>query len=258
VTGRERLRRRLLQVLGLVLLLLLWWRAAPARSAFLPPLATVAREALDLARSGALPRDVLASLGRVLPGVGIALVAAALLALLGAAAKNLGALLDGVLELLRPIPPIAWAPIAILAFGIGDAPAVAIVTLGAFFPIWLGIQQGLRQVRLQHLQAARSFGAGRRLLATDVVFPSVLPSALHGLRVGLGTGWFCVVAAEMMGAQSGLGYGVQLFSLNLELGKTYTYLLLIGALGAAMNALLQRLEQRSGRWHRLATDGPDA
>jgi ABC-type nitrate/sulfonate/bicarbonate transport system permease component len=248
-------RERWWQLLGILLLALLWWRATPARNAFVPPLASVVREASALARSGALRRDAMASVGRVLPGVGIALVAAALLASLGAASKSLGALTDGILELLRPIPPIAWAPIAILALGIGDAPAIAIVTLGAFFPIWLGMQQGFRAVRLQHLQAARSFGAGRLLLATDILFPSVLPYALHGLRVGLGTGWFCVVAAEMMGAQSGLGYGVQLFSLNLELGKTYTYLLAIGALGALMNALLRALERRSGRWHRLAIGG---
>jgi ABC-type nitrate/sulfonate/bicarbonate transport system permease component len=243
------------QLLGILLLALLWWRAIPRGNAFVPPLASVVREALALARSGTLLKDAGASVGRVLPGVGIAFAAAALFSSLGAAVERLGALSDGVLELFRPIPPIAWAPIAILAFGIGDAPAVAIVTLGAFFPIWLGMQQGFRSVRQQHLWAARSFGAGRLVVATDVLFPSVLPSALHGLRVGVGTGWFCVVAAEMMGAQSGLGYGVQLFSLNLELGKTYTYLLAIGVLGALMNALLKALERRSGRWHRLAVDG---
>jgi ABC-type nitrate/sulfonate/bicarbonate transport system permease component len=248
-------RERLLQAAGVLLLGLVWWLATPPRSTLVPPLGTVAREAAGLAASGALLRDALASLGRVAPGVGIALAGAVALTGLGAAVRGLGDLLDGVLELIRPIPPIAWTPVAILAFGIGDAPAVAIVCVGAFFPIWLGLQQGLREVRTQHLLAARSFGAGRRLLLTDVVVPSVLPYALHGLRVGLGIGWFCVVAAEMMGAHSGLGYGVQLFSLNLELGRTYAYLVVIGALGAAMNALMRAAERRWARWHRLAVTG---
>jgi ABC-type nitrate/sulfonate/bicarbonate transport system permease component len=248
-------RERLLQVAGVLLLGLVWWLATPPRSTLVPPLGSVARDAAGLFRSGALTRDALASLGRVAPGVGIALAAAVALTGLGAAVRGLGDLLDGVLELLRPIPPIAWTPVAILAFGIGNAPAVAIVCLGAFFPIWLGLQQGLREVRTQHVLAARSFGAGRRLLLTDVVVPSVLPYALHGLRVGLGIGWFCVVAAEMMGAHSGLGYGIQLFSLNLELGRTYAYLVVVGALGAVMNALMRAAERRWARWHRLAVIG---
>jgi ABC-type nitrate/sulfonate/bicarbonate transport system permease component len=244
-------RQRLLGLAGVLLVGLLWWLAVPPRHPLVPPLAEVVRQARGLAASGALFHDALASVGRVLPGVGIAFVAAAALAALSAL-RGVGELCAGVLELLRPIPPIAWTPIAILAFGIGNAPAVAIVALGAFFPIWLGLQQGLRQVRTPHLLAARSFGAGRRLLLTDVVLPSVLPYALHGLRVGLGIGWFCVVAAEMMGAQSGLGYGVQLFSLNFEMGKTYSYLLAIGALGAVMNFLMRTLETRWARWHHLA------
>jgi ABC-type nitrate/sulfonate/bicarbonate transport system permease component len=248
-------RERLLQLAGVLLLGLVWWLATPPKSTLVPPLASVAREAADLARSGTLLRDALASLGRVAPGVGIALAAAVALTGLGAAVRGLGDLFEGVLELIRPIPPIAWTPVAILAFGIGNAPAVAIVCVGAFFPIWLGLQQGLREVRTQHVLAARSFGAGRRLLLTDVVVPSVLPYALHGLRVGLGIGWFCVVAAEMMGAHSGLGYGVQLFSLNLELGRTYAYLVAIGVLGAAMNALMRTAERHWARWHRLAVSG---
>lgn len=248
-------RTRLLQAAGVLLLGLAWWLATPQKSMLVPPLAEVARDAAGLLRSGAMARDALASLGRVGPGVGLALAAAVALTGLGAAVRGLGDLLDGILELIRPIPPIAWTPIAILAFGIGNAPAVAIVCLGAFFPIWLGLHQGLREVRAPHLLAARSFGAGRRLLLTDVVIPSVLPYGLHGLRVGLGTGWFCVVAAEMMGAHSGLGYGLQLFSLNLELGRTYAYLIAIGVLGAAMNAAMRAAERHWARWQRLAVNG---
>jgi ABC-type nitrate/sulfonate/bicarbonate transport system permease component len=248
-------RERLLQATGVLLLGLVWWLATPPKSTLVPPLGTVARDAAGLLRSGTMLRDALASLGRVAPGVGFALAGAVALTGLGAAVRVLGDLLDGILELIRPIPPIAWTPVAILAFGIGNAPAVAIVCVGAFFPIWLGLQQGLREVRTQHVLAARSFGAGRRLLLTDVIVPSVLPYALHGLRVGLGLGWFCVVAAEMMGAHSGLGYGVQLFSLNLELGRTYAYLVVIGSLGAAMNALMRAAERRWARWHRLVVSG---
>ncbi len=241
-------RERRLEWLGIVSLGAIWWWYPAADHDLVPPLSAITRELFRLTLDGVLMRDVLTSLGRVLPGVAIALLISTLLALITLRFKSLGFAIGGILELLRPVPPIAWIPIAILLLGIGNAPAIAIVALGAFFPIWLGTQQGFREVRAQHILTARSFGASRWVVLSDVVLPSMLPYCLHGLRLGLGLGWFSVVAAEMIGAQSGLGYGVQLYSLNLELAKTYGYILVIGALGAAMSFLMRLIERRNGRW----------
>jgi ABC-type nitrate/sulfonate/bicarbonate transport system permease component len=135
-----------------------------------------------------------------------------------------------------------------MIFGIGNGPAVAIVGLAALFPIWLGAQQGITQLRLPHFNAARSLGAGRWILLTDVVIPSVVPYVLHGLRIGVGLAWFSVVAAEMMGVPSGLGNGIQLFSLNLEIAPLYGYLLVIGVIGFLLNQLLAMVAARRGWW----------
>lgn len=250
-------KERTLNIVGILLVCVIWVVFVRPGGAFLPALSEVAEEFVSMAKSGLLLKDTLASVIRVLAGVGIATVLVLALAILAVGIRDIGFLLGGPVEVLRPVPPLAWVPIAILIFGVGDAPAIAIVALGAFFPLWLGMQQGFSEVRAQHLLAARSFGASGQIRLTDVVIPSVLPYAFHGLRLGLGLGWFCVVAAEMMGANTGLGYGVQLFSLNLELGKTYVYLLAIGLLGAVMNYGMRAVEGRIFRWHRLSVHGDE-
>ena len=236
---------------GIGLLLVAWATLVHAGHVAIPPLSEVLSQLREVAGDGVLLRDAWASLQRVLEGVGVALLFTLLLGVPAALWPPVGHVLEGVVELLRPIPPLAWVPVAILAFGVGDKPAVAIVALGAFFPVWLGLHQGLAEVRRQHLLAARSFGASRWLQLTDVVVPTMLPFGFHGLRLGLGLGWFCVVAAELMGANSGLGYGVQLHSLNLQLGRTYVYIFSIALLGAANNFGMRWLELRLFRWRQL-------
>jgi len=250
-------RERLLNVLGVVVLVVIWDAFVGAGHVALPPLSLVAHDLVALLRSGDLLVDGLASLERVGAGVAIAALVALMLAIPAALWPTFSYLLGGVIELMRPVPPLAWVPIAILAFGIGNKPAIAIVALGAFFPMWLGLHQGFAEVRTQHLLAAKSFGADARVRLFDVILPSVLPYAFHGFRLGVGLGWFCVVAAELMGANSGLGYGVQLNSLNLSLGKTYSYVVAIAVLGAVMNFGLQSIEGRVFRWHRLAIAGDE-
>ena len=217
-------RERSYGLLGIALVVVVWMLAVPPGGVFVPALREVWDAFQDLTQRGALLRDLGDSLQRVLVGVLAAALLACTLATAAAFSRPFGYIVNGPIELLRPIPPIAWVPIAIILFGVGDPPAIAIVTLGAFFPIWLALLRGLADVRDEHLLAARSLGASELACFTRVVVPSVVPYAFHGLRLGVGLGWFCVVAAEMMGAQTGLGHAVQLFSLNLELGKTYAYL----------------------------------
>lgn len=235
-------------LLGCALLLVVWAVAAGFHPGLLPAPATVAEALVELARQGRLGADAWASISRVLVGVAIAATATIGLAIPAAVWPAFGDVLAGPVEVVRPVPPIAWVPLALMIFGAGADAAVAIVALGAFFPVWLATMKGLRQVRRPHLLAARSLGAGPRLLLTDVVVPSVLPHFLHGLRLGVGLGWFSVVAAEMMGVPHGLGQGVQLFGLNLELERLYAYILVIGGLGFAWNAVLLPLEHRAGHW----------
>lgn len=228
--------------LGILGFGLVWW-IWPG-SVEIPSLADVLGAMIAALESGDLAADAAASFVRVLAGTGIALAVATFLALPAVLAPPIRHALSGVLELLRPIPPLAWVPFAIMTLGIGNRPALAIVALGAFFPIWLSYMQGVDAVCEEHLQAARSLGASRLQIVAHVIGPSVAPYAMHGLRVGGGIAWFCVVAAEMMGASSGLGHRVQLLSLNIQMDGVFAYLIAIGLLGTGLNATLQWLERR--------------
>jgi ABC-type nitrate/sulfonate/bicarbonate transport system permease component len=220
----------------------------PSDVALLPPLMEVGTAVWKLLASGPLIEDASASIERVLSGVGISVCLSLTLAVGTALHRPIADYLHGVVELVRPVPPIAWTPIAVVSFGIGDRPAIAIVATGAFFPIWLGILHGLREVRPAHLAAAMSLGATRMRLIIEIIVPSVLPHAFHGFRLGMGLGWFCVVAAEMVGASNGLGFGIQLFSLNLEMEKLYAYIICVGVIGYISNVILLAIDRRLSLW----------
>lgn len=242
-------RPRGLGLVGILLAASLWFILVPPGGVFVASIGEVLEAFADLAGSGTLFLDTADSLKRVVSGVLIAFCVAVGLGTASYFFPLVGHIVSGPIEVVRPVPPIAWVPIAIVVFGIGDAPAVAIVGLGAFFPIWLAVFRGVLEVREQHLLAARSLGASPLQTFSRVVVPSVTPHVFHGLRLGVGLGWFCVVAAEMMGAQTGLGYGVQLYSLNLQIPRTYCYILTIGIMGFVLNVLIVSLQARYCRWH---------
>ena len=155
-----------------------------------------------------------------------------------------------VLQLLRPISPIAWIPVAIILFGVGDPAATFLIFLGAFFPIVVTCVNGVSNVPSMFRQAGRNFGLSRPQLLVRVVFPAALPQIIVGLRIALGIAWLVVVAAEMIAVNSGLGYLV-IDSRNA--GKRYDLvvaaILLIGVMGLAIDFCFRRLERlKSVRW----------
>lgn len=228
-------------VLGVASAAMLWW-IWPGDLLF-PSLSSVVAKAVWMIGDGGLWQDLRASLHRVFVGVVLGTLIAATLALLAYSVRPVGRMLFGVTEVVRPIPPIAWTPVAILLFGVGDPPAIAIVAVGSFGPIWFSLLQGIENVREEHLKAARSLGSGRLGLLLRVVVPAVTPHFMAGIRLGVGVGWFCIVAAEMMGISSGLGQGVLLYSLNVEMEAVFVYLIVIGLAGATINALIAFLER---------------
>lgn len=235
-------------VAGCLIFLLVWHVAALEASAILPTPTAVIESLARLGAEGRLARDTAASLLRVSAGVAIAVLASLVMcgiALLSPASADV---LSGPLEIARPVPPIAWVPVAIMVFGVSDGAAVSIVAAGAFFPIWISSMSGIAGIRRAHVLAARSLGARHWQLMLGVLVPSALPSALQGLRLGVGMGWFSVVAAEMMGAPGGLGQGIQLFSMNLQLARLYGYIAVVGCIGYILNALLLHVHRHATRW----------
>jgi NitT/TauT family transport system permease protein len=243
---RDKLVRWAWAVTGVVLFAAVWTFAANiiGNPVLLPTPLMVLEGFFQLLRDGSLLADTAASMKRVIGGFLIASAVAVPLALLMAFSKPIGFLLSPIILFLRPIPPIAWIPIAILWFGIGDPPSYFITALAAFFPIFINSYSGGMSVRPEHIHAARSLGAGRWALFMRIYLPSALPMISTGLRIGLGQSWMAVVTAELIAAHSGLGYMIQANRLALETGFVVVGMCVIGLLGAAMSILLEVFERR--------------
>ena len=201
-----------------------------------------------LCRSGELPAHVLASLGRILGGYLLAAPLGIFLGLLLGVDKRLRDFGEPLLAVLRPIPPLAWVPLAILWFGLGNGPAYFVTAIAAFFPIFTNTLAGVRNVPKRYLEVARIFGAGARLQLTDIVFPAALPFVAAGLRVGLTVAWMSVIAAEMVSSNRGLGSFIESSQEMLDMPAVMAGMMTIGLVGVAMDSALKRLERRLLRW----------
>jgi ABC-type nitrate/sulfonate/bicarbonate transport system permease component len=227
-----------------------WWLVSiwKANTPLLPsPLAVV--EAV-----GALAADLelflhaAISLARMLLSLGLAALLAIPLGLLMGLRRTFDDLVDPVIEILRPISGIAWIPLALFIFGIGNALPVFIMTYAAFFPIVIGTVAGVRGVDRRLVDAARTMGVPARTIVTRVVIPAALPSLLVALRLGVASAWTAVVAAELIGAPSGLGYAVEWYRELLMTPQVMAFIAMIGVLGYLCDRAVRLLAQRFTPW----------
>jgi sulfonate transport system permease protein len=190
--------------LGLAWELVVWLGWSNGR--LVPPPTRIFATIVELARSGELIRHIVATLTRVLAGFGLGVVAGTLL---GAVAGYWGLarrLLDPTVQALRAIPSIAWVPLFILWLGIFETSKVALIAVGVFFPVYLGVMGAILSVDRKIVEVGRTFRLNGPAMIRRILLPAVLPAYVVALRVGLGLGWMFVVAAEFMGASEGLGY----------------------------------------------------
>jgi NitT/TauT family transport system permease protein len=246
-----RLKRILAPLAVAAFLVGVWWLAVVAtESVIFPTPLQVVSATLELARDGTLWDHIGASLFRV--GVGFALAVAVgvplglLMGWVGAAHTTLNPLV----QILRPISPIAWIPLAILWFGVGDVSPIFLIFLSAVFPTTVQTVAGVHTIERQYLRAAANFGVSRSRLFLQVVIPAVLPQIIVGMRVSLGVAWLVVVAAEMIALRSGLGYMI-IDSRNA--GNRYDLvvagMVIIGITGLVLDGLMRRLEGlKAVRW----------
>jgi len=159
---------------------------------------------------------------------------------------------DSTIELLRPVPPLAWVPLALAWFGIGLSSIVFIIFIGAFFPILLNTIDGVRGVKRTWVEAAATLGAQERQILVRVILPGALPTIWTGLRVGFGIAWMCVVAAEMLpGTTSGLGYLI-LYAYNFgQMQVILAGMVVIGLIGLSIDYLFKEVEGRKFGWREL-------
>lgn len=214
----------------------------------LPPPTDVAVTAFQLATDGLLLSDVLASLRRVSIGFLLATFSGVTIGVVLGAVRPLSLLIRPVLEVLRPIPGIAWIPLAILWFGIGDGGSYFIVAVASFFPVFVSAHAAVTSIEPRYLDLATCLGAPRRMVILEVMLPAALPRILTGVRVGLGVAWMTVVAAELVAARSGLGYMIQLNRTLLQTSAVLVGMSLIGLIGFAITIGLERLERHITPW----------
>lgn len=232
--------------LATTLLLLVAWDVAirVSHTTILPgPIATL-QGLGEITRSGVVFKYTVASLFRVTWGYGAAVCLAIPLGLTIGWFRRAELATNPLLQMLRPISPLAWIPIAILWFGVGDQSAIFIIFLGSFFPLLVAAMNSVSNVSRVHLNVGRNFGMSSYQLLRHIVFPAVLPQLVVGMRLALGVAWLVVVAAEMIAVDSGLGY---LIIEARNAGGRYDLvvggMVLIGTIGLLLDALMRRLER---------------
>ena len=228
----------------------LWWALSTWTSnpALLPSPFAVIAAFVELAEDLELFKHAAISLGRMLISISLASLLAVPLGVAMGLSRRLDALIDPVVELLRPISGIAWIPLALFIFGIGNALPVFIMTYAAFFPIVLGTIAGVRGVDRRLIDAARTMGVSHRTIVNHIVVPAALPSLLVAVRLGVASSWTAVVAAELIGAPSGLGYAVEWYRELLMTPQVMAFIATIGVLGYLSDRSLRALAQRFTPW----------
>jgi NitT/TauT family transport system permease protein len=242
----ERVETVILPLAFGALLYAVWYGMVRATGSKVFPLPrAVAAGIGELARKGLLLPYVAASLLRVAGGFTLGALVGVPTGLLMGWYPRLSESLNPVIQVLRPISPLAWIPVAIVLFGVTDGAAVFLVFLASVFPITVSAMNAVRSVPEIFVRAALNFGLSRRRLFLRVVLPATLPRLLLGLRLTLGVAWLVVVAAEMIAVDSGLGY---LIVDARNAGKRYDLvmsgMLLIGIVGLLLDAGFRLLERR--------------
>ncbi|MFI7350720.1 ABC transporter permease [Streptomyces sp. NPDC049936] len=225
----------------------LWWAAASAGFKLPTPPEVVSR-AGTLIGDGTLADDVLASLTRVLTGFALGTAVAVPVGFLMGWYGIVRGLVEPWIQFFRTIPPLAIIPLAVVAMGIDETPKIFVIFLAAFLACVISTFQGVVNVDRTLIDAARVLGAKDATIFARVVVPASTPFILVGMRVGLGSAWATLVAAELIAAQQGLGYRMQYAQLYYDLPTIFVGLISIGILGLLMDRVLLLAERRLTRW----------
>jgi len=245
------------RALSLAACLLAWQWAAAGRLNLglvtfqnVPAPSEVAQAAWSLLQSPQLLGHLKASLWRVFSGFAVAALAGIALGLVIGRSRRLEDVLMPPLEMLRPIPAVAWIPLAILMFPSSEMSMIFITFTGALFPILLNTVHGVEQIDSRLIASARSLGGGNRAVFTEVILPGAAPSIVTGLSIGMGTAWFCLVTAEMISGQFGIGYYTWASYTIQNYADIVVGMLVIGLLGMGSSMLVKRAGQALMPWHR--------
>jgi ABC-type nitrate/sulfonate/bicarbonate transport system permease component len=246
-----------LRPMSIVLFFMIWFVATLINNQFvrfynpilIPTPLQVLAVGVEMAKSGQLWIDIAASMYRVVFGFVTAAIAGVGLGVLISRSKLAESLLEPVLEMFRPVPSLAFLPLLVLWFGIGETSKIVFIAYATFFPIFTATRLGMRQIDGVLIRAAQSMGASRADIFRLVELPAASPSILSGLRMGFGMAFFVIVAAEYIAADSGLGFTINNSRTYFDVPRMLLGAVVIGIIGFIINAVLTKLERRILRWH---------
>jgi len=246
--GGPRLVRLIILPIALIALWEIFARLELINPIFFPMPSRIVAAAYQLLLDGELVRNIADSLRRIAIANVVAIGIAVPLGFLMGLYRPFEDIMDGLINLVRPIPPLAWIPLAIVWFGLGEVSVAFITLISAFFAILLNTIAGVRAVDKSLVRAALSLGATRRVLITKVVLPATLPSLFNGFRIALGVSWMSIVAAELIASSSGLGFMINYYRELLRPDLIFVGMLSIGIIGFLMDRGLQWIERRLLPW----------
>lgn len=244
-----------ISALTLALLLLVWWGVTAAgwiNELFLPSPQAVLGKFWLTATTGYMDATLWQHLSASLGRIALALLAAVLLAVPAGLAMGLSrvarGVLDPLIEIYRPIPPLAYLPLMVIWFGIGELSKVLLIFLAIFAPVAIATATGVKNAHPSRLRAAQSLGASRTQLIWHVIIPGALPDILTGIRIGLGAGWSTLVAAELIAATRGLGFMVQSAAQFLVTDVVIMGIAVIALIAVGLEVGLRALQRRLTPW----------
>lgn len=240
--------------IGMIVLIISWqliiWIGKFNEALFPGPL-VVFQALMALIRDGTLFTHLKDSLFRFTIGYVLAVVTAVGAGLLLGRSKIIWQIIDPIIQVLRPISPVAWSPFVVLAFGIGDAPAIVIIFIAAFFPVLLTTVKGVKNIEPHYMKLAENLQFSKLDLYKKVIFPAALPSIMNGLHLALGSAWIFLVAGEMVGAQSGLGYLIVDARNMLHLPNVLAGIVVIGVCGYLLDRFISYIQIGFKRFTRI-------
>jgi NitT/TauT family transport system permease protein len=239
-------------ILAFLLILVAWEfasRFSGWSSHIFPDPVTVVMRLAELAANGTLLQHTVASLFRVTAGFYIAVILGIPLGIVLGRWRSVFVLLNPIIQFLRPISPLAWIPLAMLWFGIGDPPAIFLIFLASFFPLVVSTTIAVANINPIYFQVAANFNFRRYEIITKLIMPAILPEVITALRITITIAWLVVVAAEMIAVQSGLGYLILDARNALRMDYVMVGMIVIGMIGLFLDSLMKRLGRiESTRW----------
>ncbi|MCR4889852.1 MAG: ABC transporter permease [Ruminococcus sp.] len=233
-------------VVSIAILILIWQLlfSVSSYSEALFPSPKMAFDALlEMISDGTLFENIKTSMYRFGVGYSVSVAAAVILGLILGRIPKVFQYVNPALQLLRPISPTAWMPFIVLLFGIGDVPAIVIIFIAAFFPVLLSTVSAVGNIDPVYLKVSKNFGIKQPALTWKVIFPAAFPQIANGIHLALGTAWIFLVAGEMVGAQSGLGYQIIDARNNIRADILLATILVIGVIGILLDGILKLIEK---------------